>query len=87
VKHVGAKRQKQEGAARWRGVMTKVNMLATLSSQFDRLIWIDPDILVTRSLDHLCDMPSSTVFAAVKDGINGFIFNTGTAGASRVGQC
>jgi len=44
-----------------------LNKLQVLAAPFQRVIWIDPDILVRRPVDELCKLPESVVFAGARN--------------------
>lgn len=48
-------------------VMTKLNVFRTLPDEYDRLVWVDPDVLLMRNIDFLCELPEEVVFAATRN--------------------
>jgi hypothetical protein len=61
----------------WAHVMTKVNVFRTLAEDFERLVWLDPDMLLMQNVDELCELPQQIGFAATHCPHNRNCFNSG----------
>jgi len=87
LEHVADKARRRATWHNRLGVMTKLNIFRTLHNKYSRVVWIDPDAVVVKGVDALCELPGWVAFAATRDAsdkpgrpINSGVFATRTMG-------